>query len=461
MSGSHLAVAIGALAAPGVMPAWWTTRDLPRALPLVLPAGAVFAGLGGLLTLLLPGEFLTWWELVFVITSAAAAWACRSLEPTSDTTAWWPLGLLIGSTTVPLLALRRFDVFYDARSIWFLHGRLIAAGHSTLTAALSNPAYLFSHVDYPPLSPSAIALSWKTTGATTDYRLAQLLIGALTGSAVLAAVHEATRLARTRRWLTLAAGAGACLAAFGFAARNGTDGYADLLWGACGAGACIAGLVAPVSSANTRVALLLAAAAGLTKNEGLAVAGIVIVLTLLRADVPAALLRAPGRAAQSAPGLLALATILAWPVAVHLRGVTSDIAAGGNLSRLLHLDPTVTNRALPLADGLREQLLILPAALAIMLVASLTLRVRRRSSGLGNPGWLWAVVTSALAALVLAYLMNPVEIHFLLATSFDRTTIFLKLLLVLDLVYWVTVASHREDSGPVPSLAFVTTEPAA
>lgn len=61
---------------------------------------------------------------------------------------------------------------WDARSIWFFHGRLIYFNqgfHLSLPGGWNNPALLFSHVEYPKLIPVLAAQSAQIAGFWNEY----------------------------------------------------------------------------------------------------------------------------------------------------------------------------------------------------------------------------------------------------------------------------------------------------
>lgn len=445
MSALSAVLAVALMCLTGAVPARWISSDPVLRVPLACLVGALLGAFAALLTVLLPGQVVTWWAVLAVV---AALLTARGGRPALLRGALSSLVVVL-ALAVPLLALRTPDVFYDARSIWFLHARWLATGHDGVRAALANPAFVFSHPDYPPLTPAAVAGAWRVTGSGSDERLAQVLVALLNACAVLVLALGVTRAAtgqRVRGAFAPLVGFLLVIACFGIAGRYATDGYADLLWSTAAVAAVVWGLVLPPLRETTAIAALCCVVAATTKNEGLATGLIIEALVLLRWTLHDGhtLRSSVRRIRRSLPwsGPTALATV-AWTSTVHALGVASDVAAGGNVGRLLHLDQSVLERVRPTFAELWAYLHVVPLGVGVALACCLLLAPLRHRAGLGHPAWTAVVAASSGVTLVLAYLLNPIDITFLVQTSMDRTTIFLRELVAADLAVWSIIAVGR------------------
>jgi len=252
-------------------------------------------------------------------------------------------------------------------------------------------------------------------------------------------------IARQKSAPAIAAAGAVCLAGFAVSGWYGIDGSADLLWAAAGAGAVIWGLVLPQSAQALRIAWICAAAASLTKNEGLATTLVILALIALRYRP----LRAPGPklagwAQRAAFVVVPALPGLAWAGLIRLLGIHDSFfkAASPPLLRAQAItspEPPLM-RAQATIAGMAAHLSVAPVALAVLLAGSWLLRGERKRAGLGNPVWLWLACLGSLAVLFATYVAGGFNIHWWLRSSIFRTTIFAQVVLYADLAIWLVLA---------------------
>jgi hypothetical protein len=435
------ALAAALLVGPCLLPAVAVLGPRPAALPLAGALTAVAASVAGIASLLTGLSPAGWLVLVAVVINAAATAALKRRRPGRP-----PAGqmlqesLLIILAAAPALQLRRLPVDWDARSIWLFHSRWFYAGGRFLQGALGNPAFVFSHADYPPLVPATVGTFWRLTGRI-DLALGQELIAVL-NICVLALLAVAfTRLVRDRAGSALPAVAGALamVGALGIGGIYFANGYADLLWATAAAAAVLYLLIAHPETTNTALGLVTVSIAGLTKNEGLAAAMVVLALAAVR-----------HRRSRSALGGLGGCGVLmlAWPVLARAHGASPDLVPGRILG-----GPAIGPRLVMISQAARPFVFpVLIPALICAVVGWALFRQVRSDGGLAGPVWAWAAIGGAVASLMGAYLASPYDLRWHLRTSIDRTTIGPRILLLCDVLVWIVVlgawwADGRSESG--------------
>jgi hypothetical protein len=355
-----------------------------------------------------------------------------------------------GCLAVPLSALRGGLLAGDGNPIWTTHALMVYGGHHELLTSLQNPAYVISNPDYPPLVPAASALAFKFYGLgnlhlgvdmtvlVTACALGVVAMGIVAVSDVAAAGSGARWPARV-----VAVAAAGVIGVVGFAVSDvfAVEGYADLVWAAFAVGAVIWGLVLPRSPRALAVAWICAAAASLTKNEGLATALIIIAAIALRYrpfSLPGPMARR--WAERAVLVLLPALPGLAWAGIIRLIGVhDAFFTTGSPEARLTRAGATVL--------GMARFLHVAPLALAVLLAGCWFLRADRQRAGLANPAWLWICCLGSLAVISVTYMFGDLEIHGWLANSVNRTTIFAQLVLYTEIAVWLVIAAEGAFSG--------------
>jgi hypothetical protein len=437
---------------------WLLFPSLIPSLALV-PAGPVtpvlaglitglMASMAGMIALVLSAGFLACFLGVALIANVAACCALLGGKaPREDAPGVsGPKSVLLQTVTivvaaVPLIGLRRMPVDWDARSIWLFHARWFFAGGRFLEQALENPAFVFSHPDYPPAIPATVGGLWTLLGKI-DLPAGQAVIGMLNLCAVSLLALGFVHLARPKQ---AAVGAGiavmAALGAFGMAGASGVNGYADLLWAASAAAGALYLLIAPPGRSQLILGLVSVAVAGLTKNEGFAAALLILFLAALRHRSSLRM-----TAAICGSGV----ALLVWPVLSRVSGAVSDLKPAQILSgwgpSVRHLSQ-VGDHALPLIVPVG-----IPAAVCT-LIGCLFLRTKRKEGSLGSAWWSWAAVAGMSMSVALAYLASPHDVSWHLNTSINRTTLGIRMLLFTELLTWCLVAVNALFGGPSVAIA--------
>ncbi len=432
---------------PGALPAVSLVGRTVLSIPFAALLTALGLSVASMLAIWAGTSVLPWYFAVVVAGQAEAIRRLRRRPPVTRP----PIrdiavdAVLLLVVAFPLVGLRRAAIDWDARSIWLFHSRWFYAGGDFIRDALVNPAFSYSHPDYPPLAPAAAGGLWRLT-ANVDVDLGRDVIALLTFNAVAVMALAVRRLASERSAVPAAAMAALVgLGAYGLAGPYGTNGYVDLLWAASATAGVLYLLAAPMTPEHMALGAACLAVAGVTKNEGLAAAVLVLGLSLARHR-------------QSLRTVAVLGTtalfILAWPVLMRTLGVHSDIAAGGRASALLHGDPEATSRVGPTIAAITGMARPIGfVAIGCAAFGALMLRTARRRLGLGSAGWTWLAILLITASLVAAYVLSPYDLDYHLASSADRTTIALRLLLLSEVACWTLCATEALQRGDSPSRA--------
>jgi hypothetical protein len=432
----HLALVMVVLCAPAVLPTLAVVGPTPVSVPLLLPVGTLWAALAGEAAVATRTSIVPWLvavDLVANVAAGASLWSRRAgffAERRRDT-AGGLSSLLVAAAAmvVGLLPLRHTVLDWDARSIWMLHARLLDAGGATYVHALQNSAYGFSHPDYPPLVPATVAVAWKVWGSPS-YRVAQVVVALVGACLIVTASWLVGRRARGRYapFLAPALSGLFALAAIGASSAYLTDGYADVVAAAAATVAALALLAEPPTPAMAGLGVAAALVAGLTKDEGLVAALIIVVLWLARLVVSH---RSERR--QQAVAVAAGVGIVVWPVLAAALGgpAVSVLNAPGSA-------PPPTARGTRLHEaftGVRSQLPMWWLVAAALIVVAVVVATRAGGEegtreGPGAPlAWLSALIVLDLAALLVTYTVGSAPMAWWLATSVYRVTILARLLL--------------------------------
>lgn len=453
---SALVVVVVGLGLPGLLPALVAAGPSAAAAFTAPLVGACMAAVAAELELAIGGTLVAWYVAIAAITNVVVAtWvirAGRARRPVRAKMLWSlaTIGVLAATMAVPLLGLRTPMIGYDANAIWLVHTLLVSGGHGALAHGLQNPVYAFSNPDYPPLVPASGALAFALFGA--GYLHLAIAVTALLNACGLGVVGVGIASMgdwndRRIRIVSLLAAAAVCFVGFAVARDYGVSGYADLLWASAAAAAVVWGLVLPLSNRALAVAGICAAVAGLTKNEGLTAALIVLALIGLRyGSAASATWRARARRADGSRGQLlrsgapraALLVVpvlpaLAWLAVLRHLGIHNAFFEASSLA-------SRTERADAAVGGIAHHLLVAPAAAVVFALGWVFLGGDRRRIRLGNSMWLWGSCVLFTVALLGVYVFGSLEIHWWLRTSVGRTTIFPQLLLYTDLAIWLAIA---------------------
>jgi hypothetical protein len=469
-----LVVLAACLGVPGLLPALAVARRSPALIFLAPLCGATMAAVAAVLEVGVSGSLVTWYVAVAVLVNlAVVVWWRRAgrFRPWPSPPAGWTVltvVVILGALVVPLAGLGGHVIGWDANSIWLTHALMLLGGHRRAVTDLLSSGYRFSNPDYPPLVPAAEALALAVFGRT-DLQVAVEVTVGLNACGLGIAASGIAALAGSGRAVTrvcgIAVAGTVCIAGFALAGKTGIDGYADLTWAAAAVAAIIWGLVLPRSTQALLVAWVAAATASLTKNEGLTTALIVLVLVAvryapLRLGWPGPTRTLGVRQAGEAGKLV---REWAWRGALVVLPALPGLGWAG-LVRILGLHDaffahrgteSMPYRAGVAIAGLAHQLYIVPFALVVLAVGSMTLRPERERAGLGNPAWLWTAAVGSLAVIFATYVLGGLEIHQWLESSVGRTTIFTKVLMYSELAIWLVIAvdaaARLAGERPVPA----------
>lgn len=452
---STLAVLLLGLGLPGILPAVAVAGLSAPTLFVVPLASALMAGTAAACEFALPGSFLTWFVVVAVASNAVAmaglylrGLAARDLLESGW--AWAELLTVTGAVAWPLLVIGTPIIGYDTQAVWLVHGAMVSGGHSAVFSGLTDPQYT-GNPQYPPLVPGAMAVGYAIRGGI-DQHLAVVTVAVLNAAAVAVVTTGLLRLlpAGASRRARTAALLGSILftgSVFGVGGEFSVNGYADVLWAVSAVGATVTGLVLPRSRTAVAVSMLCVAVASLTKQEGLVTSIVIAALIALRYArsyrEPRDLVAAGFRA------LVPLVPGLVWVAEVHWAHIGNAFYAGASgQSAAYRLGATI--------PAMWARTHLLPFAVIAAWVGRAVLGPRRRLLGAGRPALVWLVLGWATFALLATYTFGALEIHWWLATSVNRTTIIINMLLLADLATWILLAlspagETRLRDGPTAS----------
>ncbi|HEX3794855.1 MAG TPA: hypothetical protein VHV57_10185 [Acidimicrobiales bacterium] len=441
------------LAASGVVPVLLAVGPRLVALPLLPLAGALCCGVAAVSEIALFGSLLLWFVLwavgAFVVSAVVlvthpALRQRRRRQLAALRHGVRPLlvigGVAVVAATVPMLwSLKVPSVGFDTRAIWMLHARWLSHGHTFALAAIRNRFLVVSHPGYPPLVSSVMAFAWRLTG-TSSARVGVVMVALVNACALFVAGwgiievarRGAVRLHAGQRGQQLVLAAGVLVAALTVLVAGGvvglfaTNGYADVLWSFTAVAAVVFGLVLPPTPSNLAVTALLLGVTGLTKVEGIAVAGVFVILIAVRVVV-----RRQGRPwVPIAGAAAAIVALLVWPLLTIIAGVPSDPSISGQR------DGSLSSRAHSTISAMWPHLHVVVLALVCSVLGGLFLRAVRGRLGLANDLWPWVALIGATAVLAGAYVFGPGNVELWLATSVNRTTIFEALLAWWIVALW-------------------------
>jgi hypothetical protein len=162
----YIAVVAAVLVALGYFPARLLTRTSTAAyLASPLMAGLVVTVLS--LVCVLAGlsmRLAVIGAVVVAIGSGVRVVRRRSRRRTRAESASPSVLLLPAGGLVAFATVLRPPVAWDARSIWWFHAKWFAQGGAAVVDAMRNPAFSFSHPDYPPFAPATNAAAWRVDG---------------------------------------------------------------------------------------------------------------------------------------------------------------------------------------------------------------------------------------------------------------------------------------------------------
>lgn len=415
------------IVAAGLPQGYFVARRLPLAFLFAPLATALSATLAVLLMIVCGGPFVGWLLGVLVVSYGLVFEALRRRprEPLPHS-GWVDCLCYAAPLLAPFTALRLMPTQWDAHSIWWTHAAYFITDGAIARAEIGNPWMYFSHTDYPPLLSATVAVAWRVAGPSFWTAQAASAVVTFAGIALLAyAVRTVTAVGPPT--LSRLAGVLVALSSWGFAAVAPAGGLADPLWASTFVAGCVLLLVG--SSRAWLLPLLLLTVSALTKNEGFIAAAELALVATLRHRRYAWRVWLPVLAG------------FAWSRLARHYGATSDLVAGGHFDGFLRGDPAVWQRIRPVSTSMLSLLGLLTGLSAVSgVLGGALLRRQRAALGLGSDLWLWLTYAMFLATLTVTYLTSPNDITWHLATSANRVTVPLTLLVVASSVIWGVTA---------------------
>jgi hypothetical protein len=183
-------------------------------------------------------------------------------------------GPLLSALTVPL-------VDWDGRMTWASLAAYLRYEGTVDAEVLRDPHWLVLHPRYPPLMPLAQAAIQELFGADHDDQFFRALYVAFLG-ALLAIVFDGARRSAGRRAAALTTLCAALPPVLGYGYGGAISAYSDLPLAAFYGGSLVLLLAGPLRPATGLAAGCLLAAAVLTKNEGVLLAAVALLLAASR-----------------------------------------------------------------------------------------------------------------------------------------------------------------------------------
>lgn len=473
-------VAMVVLSAAGLLPVLALVGLRWITIPLVPLAGAVMAALATTCFVATGGTLMGWFVGLAVLGAASITvlWVVRpdrrlralvTRSGTPRVAGYRGAGVVgaLGIVAACIWSLRSLSsptVGFDARAVWLQRAGWFLQSHHQLLIDLRVPYLELTQSAYPPLVSASTAVAWSVTG-NHSLRLGVIVISLLNASALATAAFalvecgrgfaarlstageqnptkraDSTRSVPVRTPLApMAVGVVVAVllvfVAFGITEPFMTNGYADPIWSLAALGAVVYGLQMPIGRAEQGATVLLLLVAGMSKDEGVAIAGALVVLVTLRRLMVMPVDQRRDRWRRPVLiGVVELVAVGAWPILMriaHARGQSSSFSSPGAMA----------SRAHATYDGFAPYLHVLLLALPIAVVGGLLLSLVRRRCGAANDWWAWAALASGLSAVGGALIVGSGAIGPWLMATVHRVTEFPALTGWWIVAVWAVVAS--------------------
>lgn len=437
-----MAVSFVFLLVSGGIVAFALTRSLALAVPLSVPVTLVVSSVGAVLGttfgISIVGCNIT--ITLIGIAVASAVIAIRYRRGQIDRRACDGVAVMVWfavPATALLAHIRPIPIAWDARSIWWLHASWFLRGGSASRRGIATPALAFSHPDYPPGDPSAIATLWHVTDRGFDMWLAQTFTAVATA---LAITGLALLLVRGSRDPVRVTAATALVTSVAFLGQGlAAAGYVDVLCAALLVSALVAFVRLPHRPTAIAAGSVLLAGATVTKNEGVAVGIIVAAIALCFVRRP--------RIAQAFASAAAFIPVVLWQIAVSSTGahLKNDVGSG------LLIDSLGASRRDRLFTSLDAVLdanwLVVSAALAafliLVLVRIITHRSTRDEGELKLAAALIAASVASGVVMAFVYAMGRFELDWWFKTSLERVSSTIRMFALASMVPMVALAARH------------------
>lgn len=330
--------------------------------------------------------------------------------------------VMAAAAASPLLGVRQGAYAWDFRSIWLLHANTFSLPVEAFHSMFHNSALAFAHLDYPPLAPSVMVWANRFIhGASAEVSQSALAVVCSSALAVaLFVIYDGVVERVGSQRVALFVALGFMLCAFVSLREALFNGYVDALWALLLAVGVLLIVMTPNGIGGR--SLIWFAGAASAKNEGMiiAFACLIIAAICLRMRSKWAILLV------GAPSIL-------WTVFVRLHGATGDYGPD-SIRRITSSPATVLSRASIALQALGTQVVGTILVLAVIFIVTgrtfnqawfQPIDVRRQAVTLA--------LVCAITALILvgSYSVSAFDIRWHLSTSIDRTTMVLRLLLLI------------------------------
>lgn len=352
--------------------------------------------------------------------TAAVAWASWLL--------WLLRAMLLLGVATLLSRLTLLPLDWDGWAIWAMKAKALSQGN--LQTLLSDPAYYYSHQDYPLLVPTH---AWWLSGGGFSEKVAQAS-GMLFAFDLLVLLYD--QLRRRGEGPALAA----CVLMLSLApfAKHAASGFADVPMAAYALATCLA-----LREGRLLGLALFLLGALLTKNEGLfALAAVAAAWAISPARMGStATRRVPGAGAAIAAAL----AVLPWMVVKRRWGAGADLldpsqwVLGEMVARLGVIGQGFVRQALAIGPQYPGWGLLWPS-----LGFSAALSIRKRLTGTGV---YWLFLSTFMSGAAAAYLVTPLNPALHLDRSIDRLWLHVAPIAVIAVVEALVPRSADSDAN--------------
>jgi hypothetical protein len=343
----------------------------------------------------------------------------------ADAERWMAVGVVVALVVFAVLTYRWARVqplqAWDSWSIWARKGTLLFDYSHLPTVFFTSRVYVFMHPDYPLLLP-LYESSWFRVVGSADTQSLHAWFWVLFVAFLWATAYIASRVARPAIWAPLVG-----LLAVTTAIWNQLiTMYADVPMGLfLMVGVLLLGLwITGRRRRDLALSMILLAAAASTKNEGLtAVASALAGALIITLGAPA-----PGLARRRALAPLALAiavfavAVAPWRLWLAAHHITGDMPVARGLEPSFLVNHA--NRIQPAVNALFSEVTnqgnwyyLLPIGLALVIAGFATRGLRSIAAFYG------LAMFGASVMVLWAYVINPNELSWLIATSSNRTVV--------------------------------------
>ena len=372
--------------------------------------GSLLLLYSGLFTNLLPVATLLTWCLGLAAALYLFLKRRKSFNENFGILNWEGIVFLVGFIIQSINLSLQPVMANDARGIWLLKAKALFTGTNTFISYLQNPAFVYSHTDYPISMPllyvdllRPLGTFWEPAVGILSFAFFFFLVVAIYGT-----IKHFTKV---KPILALA-----IVAVIFFTqeyARQGWSGLSDVPLSLAFLGTVSALYFAskpPIGIVNYLPAIIFAGYSSTIKNEGqtflaltvLLVAWIVVSKFFKQIFKPTTLLF-----------IVPLLPILLWKLLMSHYAIDNDILSSPNLADIIKRVPILITEISPrLFDGLRFGIFFTPA----LIISLLPIR-KQTDKVLSSIG---LIILGQAAVYLVIYLITPHDLVWHISTSFSR-----------------------------------------